>query len=155
VGWRVCGQRLAQGVERGAAVGLGGADDGAEGGIGLGARLRAEAVGDFAEDHARPQRPFGDADEQVLTIAGDTAAQPLGGGTASGQGQHPIEPAVELGTILPQCAVAQLVASPGNGDGAQQQALERWREPLVAAVDGILRIAQQMGAGAVEEPPGV
>jgi hypothetical protein len=90
VGWRVCGQRLAQGVERGAAVGLGGADDGAEGGIGLGARLRAEAVGDFAEDHARPQRPFGDADEPVLTIAGDTAAQPLGSGAPPGWRSGPI-----------------------------------------------------------------
>jgi hypothetical protein len=79
----------------------------------------------------------------VLTIAGDAAAQPLGG-SASGQGQHPIEPAVELGTILPQRAVAQLVAAPGNGDAPQQQALECCREPLVAAIDRVVRIAQQM-----------
>jgi hypothetical protein len=44
-----------------------------------------------------------------------------------------------------------LVASPGNGDGAQQQALECCREPVVAAIDRVVRIAQQMRQGAVEE----
>ena len=47
------GERGPQIVEDGAAVRFGGADDGAERGVGLRAPFGTEAVRDFAENHAR------------------------------------------------------------------------------------------------------
>ncbi len=56
-GW--VSQGGAEGVEDGGSVGLCGADDGAEGGVGFGAPFAAEAVGDFAKDHAGAKVAFG------------------------------------------------------------------------------------------------
>ena len=66
-------------------VGLCGTDDGAEGGVGFGAPLAAEPIGDFAEDHAGTQVPLGhiigvghaavgDEHEQMAAVGGDALA---------------------------------------------------------------------------------
>lgn len=54
---------------------LGGADDGSEGGIGLGAPLGAEPVRHLAEDYARAQRPDGAYDGEP-TYQAVSAKQP-------------------------------------------------------------------------------
>src|SRR5262245_18032348 len=51
-------QSLADGGESAPAFAAAGFDNGAEGRVGFGAPLGAEPVGDFAEDHRRPQRPL-------------------------------------------------------------------------------------------------
>ena len=43
-----------------------------------------------------------------------------------------------------QCAVDQPLSSSSDGDGAQQQSLERCTEGSIATLDGIARITQQM-----------
>jgi len=85
--WR--GERFAWTAEHGAAIRVGGADDGAKGGVGFGTPSGAEPVGHLAEDHAGPERPFGDVVggwdaavgneyEQVRAVLGDAATQALG-----------------------------------------------------------------------------
>ena len=51
-------QHEADGIEHRSAVGLCGADDGAEGGIGFRPPFAAEPVGHLAKDHAGPEMPF-------------------------------------------------------------------------------------------------
>jgi hypothetical protein len=69
----------ADGLKDGEAASSGGLKDGSDIGVEFGAPLRAEAVGDLAEDHARAQRLFravvgrrqrqvGDEDEQILPV---------------------------------------------------------------------------------------
>ena len=63
-------------------VDLCGTNDGAEGGVGFGAPLAAEPIGDFAEDHTGTQVPLGhivgvrhaavgDEHEQMTAVGGD------------------------------------------------------------------------------------
>jgi len=80
----------------------------------------------------------------MLAVAGDATTQLLGGLCASPPRQHAVEPAVQIGSTLRQRGVEQAVASPPDGDRAQQQPFERHREGIVAAVDRVLRVAQQM-----------
>ena len=79
-------------------------------------------------------------DEQALAIASDPAPEAFSCFSMSWQPRHP----VEIGTILAQRAVAQGVASSSDGDRAQQQALERSGEGVIAAVHRVLCVAQQM-----------
>ena len=126
-----CGcEGAAQVVENGAPVGLGGADDGAEGGIGVRAPFGAKAVCHLSEDDAGTQRALGavvggrhgavgDEDEQMRALAGDAAAQFLGDLAAARQCHQAVQPAVQIGAILCQRAVAQRLPSSPDGDGTQ------------------------------------
>ena len=146
------GERGMEVVEDGAAVRLGGADDGAERGVGLRAPFGTEAVRDFAEDHARAQRALGDVvggrhiavsneHEQMPSIARDAPAQPLGRLATTRQSEHAVQPAIQIGAILGQRGVAQRVSPSPDGDRAQEQPSQRRGEAFVAAIDGVLRIA--------------
>src|SRR5712692_11787846 len=122
----------------------------------MGAPLGAEPAGDFAEDHAGPQGTLavvvgggdiaaGDEDKEIAAAFTDAAGEllaALGGGADS---EQPVEPAIEVGTVLDQGGVLQLWAPLADGGGAAQELLEARSKAGVAGVDGVLGIAQQMG----------
>jgi hypothetical protein len=60
------------------------------------------------------------------------------------RGNASTQPSFQIGLVLRQRASAQRVSSSADGNRAQQQALERRREPVVAAIDGVLRVAQHI-----------
>ena len=117
----------------------------------------SEAIGDFAEDDARSQSllgavvggrdvAIGDEDKQVLAEALDDPLELLpwlGGGQDF---EQRIEAGLETGVVDGQGRVSQGLAAPANPNGALQQALYAWRESVVARVDGVLNVSQQMGA---------
>ena len=134
----------------------GGLEDGPDIGVELGAPLRAEAVGDLAEDDAgaqrlfravvgRRHRPVGDEDEQVLPVLLDDPEQFL----ALPVGRLDLEQPVELGFqpcgINGEGGIGEAVAPVADGNGVLQQVLDAGRKADIASVDGVLDIAEQMG----------
>jgi hypothetical protein len=131
-------------------VRLCGADNGAKCGVGFGTPLAAEAVSDFAEDHAGTQvplghiigvghAPVGDEHEEMAAVGGNALAQ-FAPRLADRDGRHDaIEPAIQIGVILLERGVFQRVSSPPDGDRAQQQTLERGAEGDIAALDSLPR----------------
>ena len=113
--------------------------------ITLGRSARSQAL--LVADTAR----YSHEQEQVRTVAGEAAAQFLGDVATSRQRHHTRQPSFEISLVLRERGVAQRVSSPSDGDRAQKQALERWREPVVAAIDGELRVSQQMGKAHLPE----
>src|SRR6266481_3342262 len=125
-------------------------------GIGTGAPLGAEPAGDFAEDHAGPQGTLavvvgggdiaaGDEDKEIAAAFTDAAGELLAALGGGADGEQPVEPAVEVGTVLDQGGVLQPWAPLADGGGAAQELLEARCETGVSGVDGVLGIAQQMG----------
>ena len=85
-------------------------------------------------------RLIGHEHEQMRPV-GEHAFVQLAAGFAHRDRRHdPIQPAVEVIEILLQCGVVQRLAPPSDGDGAQQQPLERGAEGGIAAFDGVLCI---------------
>ena len=75
--------------------------------------MGAEAAGDFAEDHAGPQGTLafvvggghiaaGDEDKEITAAFADTAGELLAGLGGGADGEQPVKPAVEVGTVLDQ-----------------------------------------------------
>ena len=84
---------------------------------------------------------IGDEHEQVRPVCGDALAQ-LASRLAARNGCHnAVEPAIQVGKIVPQRDVLQHVAPSPDGDCAQQQSLERGAEGGVTVLDGVCRIA--------------
>ena len=134
----------------------GGLQDGPDIGIEGGAALGSEAIGDLAEDDAGPECLFGaviggrdgavgEEDEQVLAAALDDAKQhPARRGGRHGLEQF-VEPGLETGMIDGQGRIGQAWPATADAGGPFQQGLEAGGQGVVAAVDGILDVAQQMG----------
>src|SRR6266481_3479833 len=125
-------------------------------GIGTGAPLGAEPAGDFPEDHAGPQGTLAivvgggnvaasDEDEEVAAAFADGAGELAAGLGGGADGEQPVEPAVEVGTILGEGGVLQFRAPLADGGGATQELLEAQCETGVAGIDGVLGVAQQVG----------
>ena len=134
----------------------GGGDDGDSRGVEIGAPLRAEAAGDLAEDDAGPQGALaavvgvgnvasGDEEEEIAAAFADAAGELAPGSGGRGGSEQPVEPSVEIGAVLSEGGVLEILAVPADADGTQQQLLESEGEAGVALVDGVLGIAQEMG----------
>jgi hypothetical protein len=131
------------------------ADHGAEGSVCFGAPFGTETIGDLAEDDARSDLsladivgvrdiPAGHEYEQMCPVGGDAFAQ-LAAWLADGDSRHdPIEPALQIGEILHQSGIFQCLSSSPDCHCTQQQPLESDAEGDIAALDGILRIAEKM-----------
>src|SRR6202040_4486495 len=102
--------------------------------MGAGAPLGAEAAGDFAEDHAGPQGalafvvgggriPAGE-DKEITAAFADTAGELLAGLGGGADGEQPVKPAVEVGTVLDQGGVLEIGTAGANGNSALQQLVE-------------------------------
>src|SRR5947208_8942895 len=124
--------------------------------IATGAPLGAEPAGDFAEDHAGPQGTLavvvggghiaaGDEDKEITAAFADTAGELLAGLGGGADGEQPVKPAVEVGTVLDQGGVLEIGAAAPNGNGALQQLVEARSEAGVSGVDGVFGVAQQVG----------
>src|SRR6266436_1220164 len=105
------GEGVTEGLEGGMAVEPPCGDDGQSVGIGTGAPLGAEPTGDLAEDHAGPQGTLAivvgggnvaarDEDEEVAAALADGAGELAAGIGGGADGEQPVEPAVEVSTIL-------------------------------------------------------
>jgi hypothetical protein len=124
--------------------------------IDLGAPLGTEATGHLAEYNRWSQRALAgvvgvghvascDEAEQVIAIAAHGAEQTSRGRLVRhGSCQQPVQPALQIAMVLRQGAVLQCVASPANRHSPQQQQAKAQCEPLVAFVNSICGIAQQM-----------
>src|ERR1700687_3919050 len=122
----------------------------------MGAPLGAEPAGDFAEDHARPQGTLavivgggdiaaGDEDKEIAAAFADAADELLAGLGGGADGEQPVEPAVEIGTVLGEGGVSEIGTAATDADGALQQLVKARSEAGISGVDGVLGIAQQMG----------
>src|SRR3954453_5131041 len=131
-----------------------GLEDGPDVDVEPGAPRRAEAVGDLAEDHARPQRlfravvgrrhrPAGDEDEQVLAILLDDPEQFL----PLPVGRLDLEQPVELGFqpcgINREGGIGEAVSPVADGNGLLQQVLDAGGKADVPGVDGLLNTPQE------------
>ena len=116
----------------------------------------SEAVGHLSKDSAGAERLFravvcrrditvGDEDEEVLAEFLDNALKFLPGLGCWSNFQQLIELALQSGMISDQGGVGQLWPAAAHADRPFQQRLERWAEGVVAAIDGILDIALQVG----------
>src|SRR5208337_5293969 len=124
--------------------------------IGTGAPLGSESAGYLAEDHAGPQGTLaivvgggdiaaGDEDKEIAAAFADTAGELAAGLGGWGDGEQPVELAVEVGAVLGEGAVLELWAPLADGGGAAQELLEARCEAAVAGIDGELGVAQQVG----------
>ena len=88
--------------------------------------MGAEAAGDFAEDHAGPQGTLafvvsgghitaGDEDKEITAALADTAGELLAGLGGGADGKQPVNPAVEVGTVLDQGGVLEIGTAATNG----------------------------------------
>ena len=142
-----------------------GCDNGADVGVDLGPPVRAKAVGHFPEDHrharkrasSRPQRLLGDVVGR-LDVAARHEDQQLGPRRDRDRGlevaavdllgpqrQEAVEFAPQLALVGLDGGVGQARAPAADSAGPLQKALEGRREDGVAGIDGVLRIADQMG----------
>jgi hypothetical protein len=155
--WRErTGEEVADGLQGGLAMEPGCAGDGAVAGVDLGAPVRAEASGDLAEHHRWPDFPFAgvvgcryprifEEDEELRPPGLDRGLQFAAGGMRRGCGNERIEAPVRAGVIVPERRVLELASSPADADRPAQQLAQPGREHRIAAVDGILHVAQNMG----------
>src|SRR5712692_6213239 len=114
----------------------------------MGAPLGAEPAGNFAEDHAGPQGTLavvvgggdiaaGNEDKEIAAAFADAAGELLTGLSGGGDGEQPVEPAVEVGTVLGEGAVLQPWAALADAHGAPQQLVKARSEAGIAGVDGV------------------
>ena len=75
----------------------------------------------------------------------DTAGELLAGLGGGADGEQPVKPAVEVGTVLDQGGVLEIGTAATNGNGALQQLEKTRSEAGVSGVDGVLGVAQQVG----------
>src|SRR6266403_44140 len=110
----------------------------------MGTPLGAEPAGDFAEDYAGPQGPLAlvvgggniaasDEDKEIAAAFANTAGELLAGRGGGADGEQPVEPAVEIGTVLGEGGVLELWAPPADGNSTLQQLVEAEREPVSPA----------------------
>jgi hypothetical protein len=85
-----------------------------------------------------------DEDEEVAAAFADGAGELAAGLGGGADGEQPVEPAVEVGTVLGEGGVLQLRAPLADGGGAAQEFLEAQCETGVAGIDGVLGVAQQV-----------
>lgn len=134
----------------------GGAGDGSVSGMDLGAPVGAESVGDLAEDDGGPDFPFGDVvggrhasvgqeDEELGAPRLDLPLQKPSGGVSGGVADQGVEASFGLRRIGGQRAVLQVGSSLADPDGPSQVVADFWRDHRIAAVDGVLHVAQNMG----------
>ena len=146
----------ADGLEDGKASPSGGLQHGPDIGIERGPPRRAEAVGDLAEDNAGPERllgavvggrdgAVGDEDEEVLAEALDDALELQPGLGGRDDPEEIVEPGLEAGMVDGERGVGQVGAAAADADGALLECLQAGCERVIAAVDGVLNVAQQMG----------
>ncbi|MCA1696462.1 MAG: hypothetical protein LC749_18035 [Actinobacteria bacterium] len=76
---------------------------------------------------------------------GDGAEQAACGGMGGhGASQQPVQPSLQVSMILRQGAVLELVPSPADRHGPEQQDAKARGEALIAFLDRIVCVAQQM-----------
>jgi hypothetical protein len=87
--------------------------------------LGAEPAGDFPEDHAGPQSTLAivvgggnvaasDEDEEVAAAFADGAGELAAGLDGGADGEQPVEPAVEVGTVLGEGGVTSAQGAAGR-----------------------------------------
>ncbi len=158
------GEAIADGGERGVAIEAAGGDDRADVGVARGAPGRAKAVRDFPENDRRAQgtlrhvvgrSPFflarfqhdatRDEHEQLFAATRNGGLELDAGNRRRPDGKQPIEAAVEIAPIGQKRRVGELSSSSADGAGAFEKSFETGREHVVAGIDRILGIAQEMG----------
>src|ERR1700674_88565 len=98
----------------------------------MGTPLGAEPAGDFAEDYARPQGPLAlvvgggniaasDEDKEIAAALADTAGELLAGRGGGADGEQPVEPAVEIGTVLGEGGVSEIGTGATDAAGARHK----------------------------------
>src|SRR5216683_580030 len=154
----------ADGLQDRDAASSGSLEDGPDVGVEPGTPMRAEAVGDLAEDDAgaqrlfrpvvgRRHRPVGEEDEQVLPVLLDDSEQFLALPVGRLDLEQPVELGFQLRGINGESGRGEAVTPVADGYGLLQQVLDAGRKADVASVDGVLDIAQQMSkAGLVPGP---
>ena len=130
-------------------------DDGYGGGISVRTPFGAEAAGDFAEDDAGSQGPLaivvgggdiaaGDEEEEIAAAFADAAGE-LSSGLGVGRQRAAGRAGGRDRRGTGQGGVLEFGAALADADGAVQELLKARCETGVAGVDGVLRVAQQMG----------
>src|SRR5437899_4289475 len=84
----------------------------------------------------------------------DDRLQLAAGRVGRDQGHEAIEPAVKVGLVALERCVGHTIASPPDGTGAFEQALQARREDGVARLDRVLHVADQMGETNLMLAPG-
>src|SRR6266851_6140633 len=149
----------ADGLQDRDAASSGSLEDGPDVGVEPGTPMRAEAVGDLAEDDAgaqrlfrpvvgRRHRPVGEEDEQVLPVLLDDSEQFLALPVGRLDLEQPVELGFQLRGINGESGRGEAVTPVADGYGLLQQVLDAGRKADVASVDGVLDIAQQMSKAA-------
>ena len=86
-----------------------------------------------------------DEDKEIAAAFADTAGELSAGRGGGADGEQPVKPAVEVGTVLGEGSVLEIGAAAADGNGALQQLVKARSEASVSGVGGVLGVAQQMG----------
>ena len=116
----------------------------------------SKAASDLPEDDGRPDFALGDVvgrwdapvlqeDEEFGPPCFRLSLQNSSGGMSSANSEQPVETPFGFGVILAQRAVFQLVSPSSYPDGPEQEIAQPGGKDRIAAIDGILNIAQHMG----------
>ena len=133
-----------------------GFDDGSDVGVERGSPFTSEPVGDLSVDGAGSQSAFGtvvgrldfsigDEHEEMTADLLDDFLELVAGLVGRGQAHQFVEPSIQVGLIGFQRGVGEFGAASSDGAGALEQAFQAGREHLVAFVDGVLDVADEMG----------
>jgi hypothetical protein len=149
--FRLCGG-LCQGVadcrESAAAVAAAAFDNGAEGGVGLGAPLGAESVGHFAEDHRRPQCPLAfvvcrlgvaalqEHEQLVAAVEIHCVSQLAALGIGRLACEQPLQLPFETAAMRRNGGAGEIGPAAADRTRVLEQRLEVGREDRIAVVDG-------------------
>ena len=149
------GQGEAYGVDGAYCAAPTGFDRGPDVGIVLRAPFATKAIGYFSIDSAGPEGALrfivggfelstGDEDEEMAADFGDDVA--LVAPSFAGRGQlHQVgEAPKEFVLIGLERAVAEVLAPPADGAGVFEQRLDFRSEQIIAGVDGVLSIADEV-----------
>ena len=120
------------------------------------APLGAEAVGDFSQDHrgadfalrdvvGRRHAAVGQEDEEFAPPGLDLRLQGAAIGMGGGRTEQRVEATVRFRKILGERGVAQRSSSLADPDRPAQQIADLRGEDGIAAIDGVLHIAQDVG----------
>ncbi|CCG42838.1 hypothetical protein PHAMO_490001 [Magnetospirillum molischianum DSM 120] len=125
-------------------------------GMDLGTPVGAESIGDLAEDDGGPNLALGnivggrdlaigEEDEELRSPRLDLALEDFPGRMSGGDGEQGVEAALCLGGISDQRRVLELCSSFADTDCPTEMITNFRGEDGVAAIDGVLDVAQDMG----------